>query len=167
MSDSIPVIPPYLDVAEASEEDSREDIVEKCLAAMESGASLNLVAMVYGQRPSDVWRWIIQNPEYERKYEEIKKVRSRAIIEHALYEIQSSHTLDTIKIAERRAKYYLMIAAKLNPKEFSDRMHSPIHGNKGNNAPVSFVLNFGGGEQRIEGRQSVELKAIPQPEDGD
>lgn len=140
-------------------EETRAEIVKAALAAMEAGSTLNAVAMQRGVAPSTIWRWLQGSESTRLVYDQIKVKRSRALIEHGLYELQHATTLDEAKVAEKRAKYYLLVAAKLNPKEFgTQKDNNPL-----GTGPVTFVLNMGGQQTQQRG----ELTAIPQPEDGD
>lgn len=154
---------PHLASAEDYEPPNRAEIIAECFEAMRAGSSLDKAALRAGRSPATVWRWINADESALLVYDQLKVQRSRAFIEHAVYEIQEANTIESVKIAERKAKYYLMMAAKLNPKEFSDRMHSPTGAKNLGSGRVSFVLNIGQQPTHHKG----ELTVIEQPEDGD
>jgi hypothetical protein len=133
---------------------------------MRAGATLNIAALEHGYSPATIWRWIHQDEMLIVEYEKLKVQRSRALIEHALYEMQQASTLEQAKLADRKAMLYLRMAAKLNPKEFSDRMHSPILGKNSGSGRVSFTLNIGG-PTNTSAQSMGELQVIEQSEDGE
>ncbi len=141
----------------------RESIIEACFEGMEAGATLNAVALQYGITPATVWRWISASPECIKRYEHVKVARSRCLMEHGLYEIQCAQTLDDVKLASYKAKHYLMMAARLNPGEFSDKVHAMQQKQGGQRGAISFTLNFPG----VSEQQRGELTVIAQPLDGD
>lgn len=138
-------------------------LIEKCMQAMEAGSTLNAVALQAGTSPATVWTWIQGDADWQIRYENAKIARSRALMEHALYEMQTANTLDDAKMAEKKAKMYIMHAARLNPREFSERVQAAM----GKQAPaggrLSFTLVFPGSPTQDMG----ELRVIPQPEDGE
>lgn len=152
----------HLEPADPSNPPVREDIVQLAFEYMRAGSTLNEAAIRSGYSPATIWRWIHLDANLQTLYAQLKNQRSQALIEHAIYELQSASTLEQVKCAERRARYYLLIAAKLNPKEFSDRMHSPTGNRQLGNGQVSFVLNFTGASPQ----PSRELTVVAQPEDG-
>ena len=164
MSDhQVSEVEPHLASAEDYEPSNRAEIIAACFEAMRAGSTLNDAALRHGHSPATVWRWLHNDENLISEYEQLKIQRSRALIEHALYEMQQARTIEQVKCAERRSKYYLMMAAKLNPKEFSDRMHSPVLAKGLGSGRVSFTLNIGGNPSQSKG----ELTVIEQPEDGD
>ena len=141
-------------------QEQREEIIQVAFEAMRAGSTLNAAALQCGVSPSSVWRWIFAQEEHKVEYERLKTQRSQALMEHALYEMQCARTVDDARIAEKRAKLYMMQAAKLNPKEFSDRMHS-MTGMSRSAQRISFTLNLGQAQSENKG----ELTVIAQPED--
>lgn len=84
-------------------------------------------------------------------------------MELALYEIQTANTLDEAKIAEKRAKMYLMHAGRLNPKEFSDKVHAAQL--KMPAANGSFVFNLTFPQPVSQDMGALQVIAQPQVED--
>lgn len=151
----------HLQVGVGLDRNDRETVVEYCFEMMRAGATLNAAALQCGVSPSTAWRWLHDNFEWKKRYEEVKVERSQALMEHALYEMQQAVTVDQARIAEKRAKIFMMHAAKLNPKEFSDRLHSPARISGAGAQGISFTLNIG---TQTEG-QTRELTVVAQPED--
>lgn len=140
-------------------QDERTDIVEHALLRMEDGESLEAVSRDVCINAGTIWEWIAGDENWSNRYENSKITRARGFMERAIDEIMANP--DT-KQAELRAKTLMKLAAILNPKEFSDKMHSNMHKSGGGAQRVAFTLVFQGGEQD---RGSVQV--IPQPEDGD
>lgn len=152
----------HLRVGTQPEPANKDEIISQAFEAMRAGSTLNVVALDHGYSPAELWRWIFAQDEHKSEYERVKIQRSQSLVEHALYEMQCAHTLQDAKLAEKRANLYLRLAAKLNPKEFSDKMHTVV-GRQGVGAQrVSFTLNFQGGAQ-----DKGALTVIAQPEDGE
>ena len=156
-------VSPHLAPADPSDRPDKAEIIQLAFEYMRAGSTLNHAALACGVSPATVWRWLHADEGMISDYEKLKKQRSRALIEHIIYEMQEAQTVDDVKIAERRAKYYLLIAAKLNPAEFSDRMHSPTGKAALGGGNTTFVLNFSG----TPSQASRELVSVPLPEDSD
>lgn len=140
-------------------DEQKADAVEYALVHMEDGSSLEQVGIDLGINPGTLWGWLVANPEAENRYEQAKITRARGFIERAIYEMQTN---TDFKQAESRARVYMRLAALLNPKEFSDKLHAaqskqPAAGR------MTFTLNFGDGQRE----QLRELRVIAQPEVGD
>jgi hypothetical protein len=139
--------------------DERKHVTDTVFACMEAGESMSAACIRLQVTPGTIWRWLREDKDLKMLYDNIKVNRARAMIEAAIYEIQTN---PDYKIADMRARTYLRLAAVLNPKEFSERMMAG-GGKALPNAPVSFVLNFSGTPQHA----SRELTVVPQPEDGE
>lgn len=144
----------------AYSQEDREHIIKTVFACMEAGESMSAACIRLQVTPGTLWRWLNADVELQQVYENIKKSRARAMIEAALYEIQTNKD---IKVAEGRARIYMRLAALLNPKEFSDKLHAAGSKAQLGSGRVSFVLNIGQQPTHHKG----ELTVIEQPEDGD
>lgn len=156
-------VEPHLRPASHEQPPNKAELIEMAFEYMRAGSTINHAALQCGYSPATFWRWLHESSDLVARYEQLKVERSRALIEHVIYEMQAATSLEQVKCAERRAKYYMLIAAKLNPKEFSDRMHSPVLAKSLGSGRVSFVLNIGQQPTHHKG----ELTVIEQPEDGE
>jgi hypothetical protein len=111
---------------------------------MADGHSLSSGCVALGVHISTVLNWLSLNAEWDLEYERLKTLRSRALMEMALGEVEQEHDSFTMKVAEARARTFMRVAALLNPKEFSDKMHTNAHKQGSSAGRVSFTLNFGG-----------------------
>jgi hypothetical protein len=140
-------------------DEEKQKHCEYALQHMESGTSLNAVAIELGINPGTLLTWLRADLELEKRYENSKIVRARALFEAALAEMQESSDW---KRAEARARLYLRFAALLNPAEFSERAQVNAGKNMGVAKSVSFTLNF---TQPSSDRG--ELTVIAQPDGGE
>lgn len=122
----------------------REQIVEALFGHMADGHSLTSGCIDVGVHISTALNWIAGCAAWSSRYDELKILRSRALVEMALGEIEQNHDNFTVKVAESRSRTYLRVAALLNPKEFSDKMHTNAGKNGLGQQRVTFALNFGG-----------------------
>jgi muramoyltetrapeptide carboxypeptidase LdcA involved in peptidoglycan recycling len=140
---------------------NKRELIEMAFEYMRAGSTINHAALQCGYSPATFWRWLHEDQGLLKSYEQLKVARSRALIEHVIYEMQEAVTLEQVKCAERRAKYYILVAAKLNPTEFSDRMHSPTGKGTLGGGNTTFVLNFA----NTSAQPSRELVSVTLPED--
>lgn len=152
--DRLPLVP--------EERDDSDAIVQRAFDYMRAGSTLNAAARECGVHPSSIWRWIHADENNMVLYDQLKTQRSRALMETALDLVMAANEPPDVKVAYTKAKLLMMQAAKLNPKEFSDRMHSPHGKGMGTGGRVSFTLNLGAPTS-----ETRELTVIAQPEDGD
>jgi hypothetical protein len=136
-------------------QDDREQIVLALLGHMSDGNSLASGCLQLGVHISTVLGWIAGSVEWEAEYERLKILRSRALVEMAIGEIEQSHDNFTVKVAESRARTYLRVASLLNPKEFSDKMHTNAGKNGLGSGRVTFALHFGE-QQPAQERVTIE-----------
>lgn len=139
--------------------EARTQAVAYALERMTDGASLDASCREMDINPGTVLGWINADGEAENRYECLKIVRSRAFMERAIDEMQQN---PDYKAGESRARTYMRLAALLNPKEFSDRLHSGL-AKSGPGQRVTFVLNMPHAPEQDKG----VIECIVQPQDGE
>ena len=150
-------VQPQLAARQAGEhwdEQTKAGIVDRVLAAMEVGESLDAACIREGVNPGTCWEWLNGDKELQIRYEGLKIARSRALVEHVLFEIEALVSPEQARIVDVRVKTYLRVAALLNPKEFSDKVHAIGH-KQGPAGRVSFNLTFNGTEPKEMGQITV------------
>jgi Bacteriophage Sf6, terminase small subunit-like len=143
-------------------DEQRQEIVASVFEGIIGGNSAEQACNILQVPLATVLGWIGNNPAWEVEYERLKITRARAYVERSLYEIETANEVNDAKIAETKARIWLKVAALLNPKEFSDKMHSNAYKQPSRQA-VSFVLNMGG----TTAQQGSSITITAQPEDGD
>lgn len=141
-------------------QDERTALVEHALLRMEDGESLEAVARDVCINAGTLHGWIAGDENWGNRYENSKVLRARSFMERAIDEVTSN---PDAKQAELKARTYMKLAAILNPKEFSDKMHTNIGKHGSGAGRVAFTLVFQGSEQDRGRVQVIEA----QPEDGE
>lgn len=153
---SPPTLERPVNKGESWSEEARATGLAYALERMTDGDSLEQACRELDVNPGTVWGWIAGNPEAVVVYESSKIARSRGFIERAIDAIQTN---PDYKAGESLARSYMRLAALLNPKEFSDKVHAIGH-KQGPQGRVSFNLTFNGRQPHDMG----ELTVIAQPE---
>lgn len=149
------------DVAKYSD-DEKAQAVEYAFSRMEDGSTLIDAARDLGVSNNALWYWINRDLELKSRYEELKVVRSRHMIEDIyrdLITFNADGTWEDMRKLELKSRLAFKLAALMNPTEYSEKIAPQDRMNMGGGA-VSFTLNFG----QSESASSVTIDAQPQRE---
>lgn len=122
-------------------------VMDEVFARLEKGMSMQLICSDPNMPAyATVMSWMAKDDDYEKRYENLKPARARALFELAMWEIQRARDPEAMKVAEKRANVYLRAAALLSPAQYSDKTHTQLGKGQGTAQAVQITLNIGSNE---------------------
>lgn len=122
----------------------RATVLDEVFERLKGGESLPLICSdAHMPARQVVMRWLSEDLELARRYEDGAPARARSLFELALWEVQRACDREAMAVAEKRANVYLRAAALLDPKVYSDKTHGVLAKSGGSGAPIAITLNIG------------------------